>query len=310
MRQFLLPAGWDGSPRLRLGAREGRHLLRVLRLGPGDRFPALDASGLRHDCEILALEGEEALIAVGEGRSGRGAEELPDLRGKGEPRPRPPGHRARSPLHGGAEPSRPPGWIAGQARPPREGPGPEAEAGGPTLPRIVLAAGLLKGEKFDLVLRQAAEAGAARVLPLETERSYGSPGGGSRRERQERILREALQQSGSPIPTSLEAPCPLRELPARLGPPREGRLLLLLHEAPLAEASLHRYLGSRPDEVVLCVGPEGGFAPDEVAFLLDSGFLPLRLPGAVLRAETAALFALAAVEIVASEHSAWSRAQA
>jgi len=178
------------------------------------------------------------------------------------------------------------------------------------LPRIVLAAALLKGDKFDLVIRQAVEAGVARIVPLVTLRSLGSQAGAARHERQRRIIREALQQSGSPVSTLCEEAIELRELPARLGPQPGKRVSLLLHETPLVEASLHGYLGHRPEEIVVCVGPEGGFAPEEVDFLLGAGFLPLHLPGAVLRAETAALFAIAAIEIVASEHDSWIRAQA
>ena len=50
---------------------------------------------------------------------------------------------------------------------------------------------------------------------------------------------------------------------------------------------------------------EGGFAPEEVEFLIAAGFRPLRLAGAILRAETAALYAVAAVQVILSERSSW-----
>jgi 16S rRNA (uracil1498-N3)-methyltransferase len=169
---------------------------------------------------------------------------------------------------------------------------------------------------MDLVVRQAAEAGVARLIPLAARRSVlrspgKGPGGadgeeGGRSERWARILREALQQSGSAIPTRIEEAVRPADLAQKLGPPPPGgRLCLLLHETPLAQTSLHEYLGSAPEEIVLCVGPEGGFSPDEVDLFLAAGFRPLLLPGAILRTETAALFAVASVEIILSERPSW-----
>jgi 16S rRNA (uracil1498-N3)-methyltransferase len=165
---------------------------------------------------------------------------------------------------------------------------------------------LLKGEKFDLVVRQATEAGVAGIIPLACERSLGATPGPARRERLERLIREALQQSGSPVPTRLEEACSLPELGARLGPQGPSELRLLLHEEPLVDSSLHGYLGRAPERLVLCVGPEGGFSPGETAYLTErAGFRPLRLPGAILRAETAAIFALAAAQTILGERDSW-----
>jgi 16S rRNA (uracil1498-N3)-methyltransferase len=172
--------------------------------------------------------------------------------------------------------------------------------------RVILAQGLPKGAKMDLVVRQATEAGVSVVLPLLSARAVPREGG-ARLARWERIVREALQQSGSGIRTEVAEPLGLRELPEALATrglstsdPR-----ILLHESPLAQSSMHGYLTGAPEAVVLCVGPEGGFAPEEVDFLLSEGFLPLRLAGAVLRAETAALYAIAAAQIILSERSSW-----
>jgi len=280
MRQFVLPPGWDGGPECLVGTREARHLLRVLRLGPGDRFPAVDAEGRRRLCTILSVEGGRLRLAVEEGGE-RGDRPLPDLRG-GRPLP-------------------------GEGASETASPAPPSPAATPL--RIVLAAALLKGEKFDLVVRQAAEAGVALVIPLSTSRSLGQ-GGPGRRERLERVLREALQQSGSLVPTRLDPPATLAELPGRLGAARGRRLAIVLHEAPLVEEDLHGYLGDAPDELVFCVGPEGGFSAEEIGFLREEGFRPLRLPGAVLRAETAALFAVASAEIIHSERDSWIPVQA
>jgi 16S rRNA (uracil1498-N3)-methyltransferase len=163
---------------------------------------------------------------------------------------------------------------------------------------------------MDLVVRQATEAGVSAVLPLLSARTVASDaaeGGGTRVARWERIVREALQQSGSDVVTRVLEPLELSALPTALDSlgirPSDPRILL--HESPLAQSSMHGYLTEAPDAVVLCVGPEGGFAPEEIDYLLTAGFRPLRLAGAVLRAETAALYAVAAAQIVLSERSSW-----
>jgi 16S rRNA (uracil1498-N3)-methyltransferase len=176
-------------------------------------------------------------------------------------------------------------------------------------PRLFLAQALPKGAKMDLVVRQATEAGVTAVLPLLSARAIpkGAENPGQRRSRWERIVKEALQQSGSDLLTEVAEPLGLRDLGAALtargikpGDPR-----ILLHESPLAQSSMHEYLTGALEAVVLCVGPEGGFAPDEVDLLLNEGWRPLRFAGAVLRAETAALYAIAAAQIILSERSSW-----
>jgi 16S rRNA (uracil1498-N3)-methyltransferase len=162
---------------------------------------------------------------------------------------------------------------------------------------------------MDLVVRQAAEAGVAAVIPLIASRSLPSAGeGGARRsERWARIVREARQQSGSAVATLVPEPVGIGGLAGALDAagvdPESPRVLL--HEAPLAQSSMHGYLTGARAEAVVCVGPEGGFAPSEVEALSGLGFGPLRFDGAVLRAETAALYAIAAAQIVLSERSSW-----
>lgn len=188
-----------------------------------------------------------------------------------------------------------------------DGPGLPAAPEGP---RLVLVQALPKGRKMDLVVRQAAEAGVARILPVESSRSVAriSDEGGAavKRARWDRIVREALQQSGSLLRTEVETPRPFRDLPALLGDPVPGRVGLYFHESPLDGGTLHRYLSGEPGEVVACVGPEGGFSMEEVRFLDGLGFRPAHLGPTVLRTETAALYAIAAIQVILLERSSWT----
>jgi 16S rRNA (uracil1498-N3)-methyltransferase len=80
---------------------------------------------------------------------------------------------------------------------------------------------------------------------------------------------------------------------------------IFLHQDPLAQGTFHGYLGVGPDALALAVGPEGGFSPLEVEQLVSTRFLPALLGANVLRTETAAIFALAAVHAILLEKASW-----
>ncbi len=270
MRQFVLPEDWDGASPLRVTGKRSRYLSGVLRLQPGDRFPGVDSAGRAWDLAVVEIGTGGVLLSATQ--AGERNSMLPDVR-SGAPAPE------RS-----------------------------AERAGPLLPRIVLAQAVTKGPAMDRIVRHAAEAGVALVLPVLAERSVPDPDKG-RVERWRRIAREALQQSGSPVPTSIGEVRPLAALAEGLGPVRGVRRGIFCHEAPLARASFHRYLGERIDELVVCVGPEGGFSAREATFLESIGFGPVGLGPNILRAETAAIFALAAAEIVILERESWTASE-
>jgi len=88
-------------------------------------------------------------------------------------------------------------------------------------PPIVLLQALPKGQKMDLIVRQATEAGVAVIIPFVSDHSVSRPeeaDASRKKERWERIAKEARQQSGSDVPTEILAPRGLREaLDAALG---------------------------------------------------------------------------------------------
>jgi 16S rRNA (uracil1498-N3)-methyltransferase len=174
------------------------------------------------------------------------------------------------------------------------------------LPKLVLAVALLKGSKLDEVVRAATEAGVASIIPLVTARSVPREHAAGRIERLRRVASEALGQSGSSIPTRVTDPLSIPELCISFSPVPGKRLGLFFHEAPLAQASIHRYCTNVPNELIACIGPEGGFDDDEIQALAKGGFMPAWLGPTVLRAETAAIFAVASLRVVCLERSSWS----
>ena len=157
---------------------------------------------------------------------------------------------------------------------------------------LVLAAAVLKPKKMEFLVEKAAELGATCILPLLTARTVaaGKGGAGSTRlSRWRAKAREAAAMNRRPRVSRVLEPCPL----GRLELLRGGTTLVLVADASLTlSAALRR---GRQKDLMLVVGPEGDFTPAELAALVERGARTVRLGGEVLRAETAAISALAIV---------------
>lgn len=171
--------------------------------------------------------------------------------------------------------------------------------------RLTLLQCLPKGRKIDLIVRQATESGVARIVLLVSEHVVARPGEDDGRvQRLRRVAREALQQSGTPVLPEIEGPRPFASIAgADWGTP------LLFHEKPVDGGSLHALLAHGPREVSLLVGPEGGLTEEEVALARAAGFHPVHFATGVLRVETAATYALGAVQTILQEKDAWRPVQ-
>lgn len=204
------------------------------------------------------------------------------------------------------------GCLTGYCRPLMGGAGTALQGEERALPPLILFQALPKGARMDLILRQAAEGGLTEVAPFWSEhtvpRLKPDSGGDEKTERWKRILKEALQQSGSGIATALRSPCSEEALLDYWQELRERHpraLGLLMHQAPLEKGSLHGYLSMDPELVVLAIGPEGGFSPEETTRFIAQGFKPVCLGNTVFRTETAALYIAAAVRTILLERTSW-----
>jgi 16S rRNA (uracil1498-N3)-methyltransferase len=181
---------------------------------------------------------------------------------------------------------------------------------------------------MDRIVREAAESGVSELLPFVSEfsvpRLKGNDGN-TKLNRWKRIIREARQQSGSPVETLIRAPADFEEILAwweefkKLRTRARGILFHQVplapqsnpkgedvHGSPLAKGSLHGYLKDRPDPVILAIGPEGGFSGGEAEAFMAAGFRPLSIGNSVLRVETAALYGIAATAIILLECDSWT----
>lgn len=169
-------------------------------------------------------------------------------------------------------------------------------------PEITLLQCLPKGPKMDSIVRQATEAGVARIVPLVSEHTVTQGGDpGHKLARWQRIAREALQQSGNPRMPLLEMPRGLREVRADPG----WGTAIVFHESPVDGSSLHAILAEGGTCASVLIGPEGGLSPAEVEYLRGEGFRPAWLGRAVLRVDTAAVAAIALVKQLLWERNEW-----
>ena len=162
--------------------------------------------------------------------------------------------------------------------------------------RIVLVQGVSAGAKMDATVRHAVELGVAAIQPVFCERSLvrlADERARARAAHWRRVAIAACEQCGRNRVPEVRDPLPLALYCRR---PDEVGLRLQL--SPRAK----RRLRELPAQAyVLAVGPEAGFTSAEESALEAAGFVPARLGPRVLRTETAALAAIAALEALYGE---------
>ncbi|MDP2827175.1 MAG: 16S rRNA (uracil(1498)-N(3))-methyltransferase [Sulfuricellaceae bacterium] len=157
---------------------------------------------------------------------------------------------------------------------------------------VRLVQAISSGERMDFTLQKAVELGVSHIQPVSSERSIVKLSGERAEKRVQHwqnIVISACEQSGR---NRVPGVAPISSIPNWLGNAPPGLRLLL---SPAAELSLSG-LDKPQDVVTLLIGPEGGLSPNEIEMALGCGFVPTRLGSRVLRTETAALAALAAMQ--------------
>jgi len=167
--------------------------------------------------------------------------------------------------------------------------------------RVTLAQAVLKGDKIDEVIRDAVMMGVAAIQPLLTARTEVPEAAfsrGRRVERWQRIAVASAKQCGRAVVPLVLAPCSLQ---ACLGAGLQGAALMLVEPAAAIPGEGSWPQADIPSSATLLVGPEGGWAEDEVALALEAGCLALTLGPRTLRADAAAIVALSVLQYVWGE---------
>lgn len=163
---------------------------------------------------------------------------------------------------------------------------------------ITLAQALPKGPVMDAIVRKATELGAARIAPLESERTQVHLDGersDKKIEKWQTAALEAAKQCGNPwLPEIL----PVQNATAFMEAARGYDLKLIASLQPGAKplksvlTAFSAMNSHAPKNVLWLIGPEGDFTPAEMSVSKSAGFEPITLGPLVLRCETAAIYAL------------------
>ena len=167
----------------------------------------------------------------------------------------------------------------------------------PPAPRVVLAQALVKGDRGELAVELATEAGVDAVLPWRAARCVArweaGPRGDKALARWGTTAREAAKQARRPWVPVVEDPVTTVELTRRVAGAAGA---LVLHES--ATLGLEAVELPVDGDLLLVVGPEGGITGDELDALVAAGARAVRLGPEVLRASTAAAVALGALGVL------------
>ena len=163
-----------------------------------------------------------------------------------------------------------------------------------------------KPQKLELIVRQATECGVKNIIPVISE--YAQKGNvdslmGGKKDRLERIIREARQQSGSPVETTVFEPVTVEQavdlwnkMKEEAGGEQNAAGYVLSERAVVRQAH-QPHESEVPEHVAIFCGNEGGISPDELELLTKKALLqPVHFSVNILRCETAALYGIAAIQ--------------
>ncbi len=157
--------------------------------------------------------------------------------------------------------------------------------------KITIAQAFLKEKKMDMLVRQLTELGIAGWFPFISERSVARPDKKrieSRIKRWERISKESLKQCRRAVIPEIGGLRDFNDL-LKLGEKYSNKVIFWENETRPLDSSI--ISTGVDDNILVLIGPEGGFSEDEILNAKENGFVTASLGPRVLKAETASLAA-------------------
>lgn len=277
MRQFIVEKAPDSKGLVTVAGKDYRYLRQVLRVKPGDMISLRLPDGSLENSTVCLVDenSKKVILQICAGTDG--------------------GTTAVSLASSGASVTR--GVQAGQIENSTQLTGKEGV-------EYWLFQFIPKPVKFEQIVRQAVECGVKHIVPVigeYSEKSSIQALQNSKKERLERIVREARQQSGSPVNSEVHQPVTLKEAVDLWLENYDASVCsgFVLSERECGDGSIRDVLCKKDKIQRICIacGSEGGISPDEVDFLLKKAlFNPVHFSVNILRCETAALYGIAAVQ--------------
>ena len=159
---------------------------------------------------------------------------------------------------------------------------------------VTLLFALTKGDRIDLVVQKATELGVKKVALIQSERTvvkYEEKDIAKKCARFQKIMKEASEQSHRLVVPELIGIYNLKKLPQEAF----SDLNYVAYEKDANDVNGMFANFDKNKSITILVGPEGGFSEDEVNALVKQGFIRTSLGKRILRAETAAIYALSVI---------------
>ena len=159
---------------------------------------------------------------------------------------------------------------------------------------VTLLFALTKGDRTDLVVQKATELGVKKIALIQSERTvvrYDEKDIVKKCARYQKIMKEASEQSHRLVVPTLLGIYNLKKLPKEVY--SDLNYVAYEKDANDVEGSFKGL--TKGKSITILVGPEGGFSKEEIDMLVNQGFIRTSLGKRILRAETAAIYALSVI---------------
>lgn len=159
---------------------------------------------------------------------------------------------------------------------------------------VTLLFALTKGDRTDLVVQKATELGVKKVALIQSERTvvrYEEKDIAKKCARYQKIMKEASEQSHRLVVPEMMGIFNLKKLPKEVF----SDLNYVGYEKDASDVSGMFANFDKKKSITILIGPEGGFSENEIESLTKQGFIRTSLGKRILRAETAAIYALSVI---------------
>ena len=149
-------------------------------------------------------------------------------------------------------------------------------------------------DRYEWFLEKATEIGVSRFIPIECDHSERRT---IKYDREERVITSAVKQSLKAYHPSLDELTPVKKV---IAAPFEGQKFIAHCDQSFGERAYLPPIIKKNENILILIGPEGDFSPEEIKFALENGFQPISLGNQRLRTETAAVVATVMVATINS----------